>query len=183
MASQLATLAQLKEYLAVTDTTDDALLTRLLDVCATSIEKWCSRTFAPADYSLTLDGNGRTRIVVDQWPIVSIASLTIDGNTIPASTGPKVNGYTFSGYRIDLRGYQFEVGAQNVEVSFRAGYTTVPSDVTQACIKLAALRYRERDRLGVSSKGIAGEQIVFVNDDFPESIERVLNDYKSVVTL
>lgn len=184
MATQLATLADVRQYLAITGTGDDALLTRLIDVCSNSIEKWCSRTFGAADYSLTLDGTGKERITLETFPVISVSSVTVSGVPIPRSTGVTSPGFFWSQWKLHIRGGGvFERGTQNVEVNLRAGYEQIPADLAQACIKLVALRYKERDRLGISAKTIAGETVHFANDDFPESIERVLNDYKGVITL
>lgn len=185
MATQLATLAQVKEYLDIVGTADDGLLTRLIDVCSTSIEKWCSRTFGLTVYTDTLDGNGKQWIPVAQYPITAIDGITINDDPIPQSTGLAVAGYYFTPpQKVQLRGgYTFARGSQNIVIQYRAGYSILPADVVQCCIKLVAVRYKERDRLGISSKTLNGESISFTVDDFPESIVRVLNDYKAVVTI
>lgn len=41
-----ATLAQVKQYLGVTVTDDDALLTRLTDAASAAIDTYCGRTFS-----------------------------------------------------------------------------------------------------------------------------------------
>jgi uncharacterized phiE125 gp8 family phage protein len=183
MATQLATLAQIKEYLEVSNGNDDALLTRLIDVCSSSIEKWCSRVFGVASYVITVDGTGKSYVMVDPFPIISVTSVTVNEQAIPLSTGLTVGGYYFKApYQIMLRGGRtFPRGSQNVVISYSAGYATLPADIVQACVKLVALRYRERDRLGISGKTVGGENVSFSNDDFPPSIERVLNEYRSVI--
>lgn len=180
----LATLAQLKEYLGVTETTDDALLSRLLDVCSASIEKWCSVRFKAADYTGAFDGNGRAAIFISQEPLISVSAVAIAGVPVQASASITQAGFYVADRALRLRGgLVFPLGEKNVEAEFRAGYETIPADVVQACVKLAALRYKERDRLGTASRSIGGESMSVTNDDFPESVERVLNDYKSVVSL
>ena len=59
-----------------------------------------------------------------------------------------------------MRGYVFTRRAQNVVVTYTAGYDTVPPDIAQACIELVCQRYRERTRIGEVSKALGGGETV-----------------------
>jgi hypothetical protein len=108
-------------------------------------------------------------VVVDQLPV----PLSINGN----------NGYTFNKWRVALIGYRFNRGVSNVVISYTAGYAVVPPDLEQACIELCALRYRELDRIGLISKGLAGETITFTQKDFTNSVRTSLMQHKRVISL
>ena len=165
--ADLTTLAKVKEWLNITTSTDDALLTRLVSAASDYIQTLLNRTIAVTAYSDILDGTGSARLMVANYPVVTVSSVKVDGLPIPASTGVGVPGYVFNGTAISMRGsYRFNEDVQNVEVSYTAGYATVPAGLEQACIELIGLRYKERDRIGISSKGLAGETITFSQKDF-----------------
>ena len=178
----LASVADLEAWLKLSaGNTDEALLTRLLTAESTFIETWCSRIFSPTDYVETRDGNGQSRMSPQCWPMLSIASVVVDGTAIPAAVGATGSGYFIVGKSIQLRGYSFTRGAGNVVLSYNAGFATIPADVQQAAIELAAMRYRERDRVGMSSISGAGETTSFITRDMPASVLTLLGQYKQVV--
>jgi hypothetical protein len=182
VATALATLAQLKEFIGnVPDPTDDALLSRLLDVSAELIERSCNRVFGATIYSETRDGNGLGFMVFSNRPVVSVGSLTINGQSIPQSMNHASGGWVLaSSWKIALRGaYRFHEGVQNVSITYTAGYATIPPDLTQACCLLASLAYKERDRMGIDSKTVGGETISFTKDDLPPSVMQTINNYRN----
>lgn len=178
----LTSLANVKEYLGIAadDTADDVLLTRLINAASTAIEQYCSRTFASATYTETRDGTGTRKMTLFNFPVTAVASLTIDGKTIPVRPSPTAYGFTFDDYLIKLTGYEFTEGVDNVQVTYTAGLASTPYDIEQACVEAVSLRYKAKDRLGVTSKSLAGESISFTNDDFPDYVTRVLDQYKMV---
>src|SRR5579875_234108 len=93
----LTTLANVKAYLAppLTTTSDDALLTRLVTAASQFVQTWLGRTIAETAYSETRDGQGGTRLFLRNRPVVSVASLTVDGVAIAPAAGPGQPGYLF----------------------------------------------------------------------------------------
>lgn len=180
----LTSLANLKAYLGLTVITDDTLLTNLIERESARIEQLLSRTLASASYTLSVNGTGKDVQMVPNYPITAVASLSIDGAAIPASTGFTVAGYVFDDTAIYLRGgYLFTKGVKNVDIAYTAGYSTIPVDIEQSCIELAAWAYKNRERLGLSSKGLAGETTAYVTAAMPKHIEARLNPYKRVAQL
>jgi hypothetical protein len=117
------------------------------------------------------------------YPVTAVASLHIDGLPVPLSTGYGVSGYTFNSTSITLRGRLFTQDVQNVVVAYTAGYAAVPNELEQACIELVGLRYKEKDRIGIVSKGLAGETIAFTQKDFSNAIRTTLENYKKVMPI
>ncbi len=184
--ADLTNLADVKAWLSVpaTSVQDDPLLSRLITAASKYIQQWLNRTIASASYTETRDGNGGFRLSFANYPVTAVASLTIDDQPIPQSTAVAAPGYVFSPTAISLRGgYQFTRDMQNVVVSYTAGFATTPSELAQACIEVISLRYRERDRIGVVSKGLAGETTAFSQKDFPASVMTILNNWKKVIPL
>lgn len=178
----LTTLAKVKQYLGIAtdDTSDDDLLTRLINAASMAIEVYCSRTFLSAAYTETRDGTGTRKMTMRNFPVTAVASVFVDGQAVPARLSPLSNGYTFDDLKVALTGYVFTSGMGNVTVTYTAGFASVPYDIEQACIEAVSLRYKAKDRLGVNSKSLAGESISFTNDDFPDYVTRVLRQYQMV---
>lgn len=183
MPTQLATLAQVKDYLGNTaDPVDDALLTRLTLAASELIERSCQRVFGQTTYTETRNGTGGRFMVLNNRPVTAVSSLTINGITIPQSTSFTTDGWVIeSPWKVTLRGYtyRFDEGVQNVQITYTAGFATVPADLSQACCLMVGLLYKERDRMGISSKSVGGENISFTRDDMPPSVLQTVRNYSS----
>ena len=115
------------------------------------------------------------------YPINSVSSVYVNGVAIPASPDYLQNGYVFDMNRIILIGYIFTKGTQNVLVNYNAGYVSIPAEIEQATIDLVMDMYVGKDRIGVSSKTLAGETVAFSLADMPARTKTILNNYRNVV--
>lgn len=185
----LTTLAKAKEWLQIptAQTTDDALLTRLIDSASGFIESWLSRkgNFATASYTDKRDGTGGDIISLSNYPVTAISSLSVDGVVIAASPdgGVLQTGYGFDSNNLWLSGFIFTRGRRNVAIAYTAGYTSVPSEIENACIEIIGERYRTRDRIGHVSKSLGGETVAFSQKDMSDHLKTTLQQYKRVVPL
>lgn len=200
-ASDLTTLANVKQWVNLTATTDDALLTRLISGVSLNIQAWLNRNIPEQSYTEIRSGlgggEGKYRMILANYPVIAVSSLMIDDQSIPASSdnGVMQPGYGFADHEIWLApvsssvdalysdGYQFTRGTRNVQITYTAGYPVVPLDIEQACIELVAFRYRERDRIGLKSKGLAGETTAFNTADLPDSVKTLLQQYRKVAPI
>jgi len=184
----LTTLGDVKAWLQTGQNpfpdTDDALLTNLVTAASGFIQTWLGRPIAIADWVEVRDGNGGQRLAFANNPVWAVLSLTIDGLDIPPV--PEGNcfapGYVFSPTELVVRGYVFTRRAQNVVVSYTAGYSATPPELAQACIELVCQRYRERTRTGEVSKALGGgETVTYSQKDMSDDIKTVLSRYQAVV--
>ena len=179
----LTTLADVKTYTGATDTSGDPAITALISNASAFIERFCNRTFASTSYTETRNGNNRARMMLNNSPIQSLTSVTIDGAAVPISTGPTVGGYTFDSHCVYLRpgaGFdQFDRGVQNVVIVYTAGFTSVPSDVAQACIELIAFKLAKRNRIDKKSETLGQQQTIsFDTSDMPAAVKTALLPYQ-----
>jgi len=179
----LTTVENVKGYLGITSATDDPLLDRLVSSASGYIQSWLNRSFASTSYTETFDGTGFDTRMVSNYPITAVSSVVVNGVSIPLAPNSLASGYAFAERKIVLRGYAFVSGTLNCTVTYTAGYATVPPEIGQACIEIVANRYREKDRIGLVSKGLSGETITYSQKDFPDSVRTVLNNYKKVVPI
>ena len=185
----LTTLANVKQYLGVTATTDDALLTRLISAASSWIQVFTNRSFAVASFTDVLDGNGTERAMLQNYPIATLTSVTaredngvaIDPLSLvfDARTVTIVQPQNFTpGMTYRTR---FPLGKSNLTVVYTAGYATTPMDIEECCIEMVALRYREKDRVGTSSVNVKGESVTFSVMDVPAQVKTILRNWRDVV--
>jgi hypothetical protein len=166
---------------------DNALLTRLVTAASQFIQTWLQRQIAVTDWIEIRDGNGGQRLAFANFPVSQVWSLSIDGLAIPPAPAPGGiiggfgAGYVFSPTELALRGYVFTRRAQNVSVTYTAGYASVPPDLAQACIELVCQRNRERARIGEVSKAlISGETVTYSQKDMSDDVMTLLSQYRAV---
>ena len=181
--ADLTIVANLEAWLGLTNVSQPVAdqLQRLITATSGWIQNYISRTIRSLSYNETRDGTGGTRLVLRNVPVTAVASLVIDGQTIPASPGYGLRGYIFSETAIMLRGYTFTMDSGNVQISYTAGFASTPGEMEQACLELCALRWKERDHIGHVSKTIGGETVTFIIADMPESVKTMLSQYNNVV--
>lgn len=183
-ANDLTSLENVKGWLGITSTEYDTTLTRLVTSCSFAMQAFMNRTIAVTAFNERRNGPGLAQfMVMGNWPLQTVDSLLVNGVQIPAA-GPEYNspGFSFDERNIYLGGsYSFARGKGNVQISYTAGYAAVPPDLEQACIETVSMRWREHDRIGMASKGLAGETTAFSLKDFNAQTMTLLNNYKKVV--
>ncbi len=139
----LTTVAAVKSWLGITSSDSDAILQRTVSNVSRFLLSYLSRQIVPADFSERYDGVGypSQRLVLRQWPVISIASVYLGSTIIAAAPGPGPGfgqaGYTLapsgdapppgSTQWLDFSGYGLPMGAQNIGVTYRAGYQQTES--------------------------------------------------------
>lgn len=187
--ADLTTVAAVKQWLGVganaaagstASTIDDTLLAALVSGVSAWIQNWLERQILSAPYTKTVNGNGKQTLFLANTPITAVTALVVDGVSIPARTSVTGSGYTFDDDAIYLVNYCFTRGVQNVQLGYTGGLASVPADLDLAAKKLVGMSYRERDRIGLSSKGLATEQTNFIITDLPKDVQNILWQYRRV---
>lgn len=134
MACALTTLAHVKAWLAITGDAGDANLERLIQSASRFILSYIGRsTVCVQQYEELYDGNGKTWMLLKQWPILSIASIAFRGGvtiTTQLSGANTGSGFTINPLdspdegpqRVTLWGYCFPQGRDMVFVTYTAGF-------------------------------------------------------------
>lgn len=128
----LVSLTQLKAHLGVQSNGDDILLGSLISQISRAIASYVSRPFIwPRNVVDTFDGNGRDKIQLRHWPVISVSSLLINGQALSPAPTPLSAGWMLEAaddappggmQKVILRDAVFSRGWQNVSISYRAGY-------------------------------------------------------------
>ena len=131
----IATLAELKTMLGITDTGDDSAITQMAVAIQGRFDSHCRRQFLyAASQTEYLDG-GVSELLVHRWPIASIASIIVDIDQAWSTDDALAS----TDYRLNMkRGkivygtgtYPWPEGFQNIRVVYAGGF--VKSDGTAA---------------------------------------------------
>lgn len=166
------TLAELKSYLKITDTVDDAELQIALDSASRGIEDHClrqfndagvvsARSYRPENNCLVIvdDFSTATGLIVktdeDDDGVYELTWATSDFEILPMNGVVKGRpGHPYWQIRVTLMSRYFPTWLRHsaVQVTARWGYATVPLPVKQACLILAAEGFKMKD----APFGIAG---------------------------
>jgi hypothetical protein len=170
--TDLATLAQVKLWVPnAPASADDPMLSVLLTACSTSILGYLQRpTVLSRAYVETFDGYGETRKMLRKWPVTSVSSVLIDGTSVAPSSGFPLTtgGYVLENWDgelpgrrqlLDLRGFYYCRGKQNVQISYQAGYlvSAEPQTVSAGAASIAPLNGPWTEDAGVkyAATGVA----------------------------
>ena len=163
--------------------TDDATLTRLIGAVSDFFESYTDRTFASTSQTYTFSGRGGPTIVLPDYPVSAVSSVTIDGSPLAARASVGAAGWVLvppNTLALDggNAGPRFTRGIANVSVAYTAGYSTIPADLAHACLEACASWYKRRSRVDEASKSIQGEVISFSTDELPKAARSVLDLYR-----
>jgi len=179
----LCTLADLKAWLPNQGNNDDVTLQSLISNGSLQILQFIDRPHILASVLGALaenyDGNDSDRLLPHQFPIIAVSGVMVDGIPIPQATSPTTAGFLWDSRRVLLRGYRFNRGVQNVQLSYTAGYASVPLDLRQAAIEAFALVYRQRVRIGEKTNHMSGQfTISFDMSEVPPRSLSIFNQYR-----
>lgn len=197
----LTTPAQVKRYLRMTPaqiaaggaaapagvtSVDDGIIQDLVNAVSEAFAGYCGRNFKRDAFTERRNGTGTNSMVLINYPVISITSLSIVAPRSSASattpTNPLTEDVDFvfdTRGRVQLFSIVFPKGVANVLIDYLAGYSTPPSDLSHAAAKWAAVRYREMDRLGQRSKTLGGETVSFDMADCPPDVLEIVRRYES----
>lgn len=155
-----ATAAELKTYLSISGSGDDTLLGELLDRATAMIDRYTNRTFAAAGDTtryFTVDADTEGRMLWFDTDICSITTVKTNNDAASPTTIASTEYVTMPRNRTPYYGIKLLWSSDNewtytddpemgIEVTGKWAYsTTAPDDIAQACIRLAAFLYRQKD--------------------------------------
>lgn len=160
----LSSLEEIRSFLELEDSRDEDLLETFINGASEEIEAKTHRAFVNRTYTdLVISGNGRERIRLPHYPIVSITSLTV-GRTGPTSWGSVRDSDSYEwdetepeeGILYLTDGSVFDRGSRNIKITYSAGYyrlasegtPVIPDDLRNLALALACFLYKKRSAPG-----------------------------------
>jgi hypothetical protein len=180
--ADLTTLANVKQDLVVTETANDAQLSRLITEFSTWFLNQINRgALLAASYAEKRNGQGGDSIVPGFYPVTAVAGVTVNGIQIPASPDGVVSGFVFDELTVYMVGcHRFKKGRQNVQLNYTAGYATVPADVERAVIDQVIFSFRRLPKLGTVTQQMQGVTTAqFSQKDLAPGVLPVVQNYKN----
>ena len=196
-AEALTSLDNLKRYLEISSSSNDALLESLIEAVSKQFAVYTGRNLTLRSYSplaesddydpdnAVLDGSGHAELLLPQYPVDQVTGVTLNGAALsPAQPGGA------SGWWLDhraglvvLKDGLFSRGGGNVLVAYRAGFSPVPADLAQAALEQAAMRFQESSaghgRLGVAARTLADGSLSYSQKALLPQVREVLDRYRN----
>lgn len=198
MSLYIVTLAEMKAELGLTDTTDDAVLTRWMNGLQDRFDSHLERTLLrAADVEEIHDGHG-TWLFTKNFPVESVASVHIspdqtwDSSTLIDATQYVVNKPRG---RLQLIGTGFGAfwpeGQQNIRVVYTGGYvacdgtpsatqTAMPEAIRRAFFLQLGFEWRNRTKLGVKSFGAQGVNVQVADAELLPEVKQALAPFRRI---
>lgn len=176
-----ADLEAYKKFKTITGDAEDDRIKQALESAFNTAEKrtglTLNRVLGGTDgKTIIFKGKGGATYIPPLLPLVAVKSLTIGGTAVSASASIWSPGYYVDGNVINLRLLRFSKGAE-VSIAITYGLETIPGDLHQAILKLAAFEREYPSHVGQkSTSGVTKEQVTYV-DQIPADIAAVFDSY------
>lgn len=163
VTTALTDLTRVKRFLGISVTTDDALLTNLINAVSDEIQKALRRTIIQATATAEkYDSIGDSEIILRNRPVVSVASVLELTTALVEDTGWEAGAQDLAvGRLVRISGglpIGWARGTRVVVVTYDHGLATVPEALAEMATELVAYDYRQSKpgggRLGLANKPI-----------------------------
>jgi hypothetical protein len=183
----------INDYLGVVSGTDTAVLTALINAAQQVIDNYCGRTFeATADsihyFKVGEDTDGQ--LLYLDADLAAITTVKTDADASSPITIASTEYITHPRNRTPYHAIELLGSSSNswtystdpekgIEVTGRwAWSTTAPDDIVQACTRLAAYFYRQKDAGVFDTTAIPDAGIIQVPQGIPRDVQLILNPYR-----
>jgi hypothetical protein len=180
------TNSEVKQYLGISVSTDDSLIDSFIDRAQGVIESYTGREFEATTATKYFDTDNIEGRWLYLWgyDLLSVTTLTNgDGTELtseqyrlePRNETPK--------YAIRLNeDYTWEFDDSDDEVSILGSWgwsTNPPNDIIQACIRLAAFLYRQKDTSAdIDRPLVTGDGVTTMPSAIPQDVKSILDNYR-----
>ena len=164
LVTQLSTI---KTRLGITDTTDDTLLTNLIEFASARFERETNRSLDRAVATPEEFSADQTEILVARFPLESVASFHLKENETDGWVLQSNIDYLIRHACVISLSAPLGTKYEQARVTFTGGYvlpgttpgagqTALPDDLEHACVEQVAYWYQNRHRLGLLSMPAEG---------------------------
>lgn len=183
----LTSLANVKESLGITDSSKDNLINRKIAQAEATILQYLGRSIEATDYTEYYDGGGTGgELTLRNWPLISVTSVSY------RDTHLNEDDFTV----VDTENYFIDDSAGRIKVLsslwgrfdrwrviYRAGYETVPADISEAAADLAAYYVLNSTSSGVKRKKEGQREIEYSTTPALDAlgITGVLDTYRDIL--
>lgn len=177
--------SEVKAYLGINTSTEDALISSLMERAQGIIDAYTGRKFEAETATRYFDGNFVDGQDLNLWgyDLLGITALTNGDETIissadyrlfPRNDNPKWTIRLNSDKSWNLS------GDAEISIAGTWGYAaTAPFDIVHACIRLTAFLYRQKDTSAdIDRPMITGDGVTIMPSGLPADVQKLLDRYK-----
>ncbi len=155
---------------------EQATVNALITAVTFAISKYCRRNFDEQTYEERYTGEGETKLLLRHFPIISVASITVDDVAVDAAD-----------YIIDAaRGWLFRSCGWHsldygIEIEYDAGWSSVPEDIQEACAAWVAALYWQTKKnpfLMNTFSATTGNTYSALKENMPNHVKTILDPYR-----
>ena len=191
MATKFVTLKEAKDYCKVDNDKSDWLFNTLIESYTANIQNWTGKDIVSTTYNEKYDIGYRQKFVfLKQYPIISIVAVTSHTTAMVENTD-YVAEYDTGILKkeeqdaIDVLDYIKDFwyeGQHELQVTYIAGYATVPSPIKLATLKLVKRDYFDSGVDDVKHRNTGGEFIIRydLKDGMPQGVYTLLHPYRRI---
>jgi len=177
----IVTVSDMKDYLDITSTDYDDLLSSLVDSVTEYIEGYCHRSFSAISTHIqwwSIEDGVTDTVRCEYVPIVNFIQLSDDGDVIDSDD-----------YYVDLAsglvrlidGTYFTKGVATVCASYTHGYSSPPDDIELAAKMMVASIFYRRKSHGLISAKLGDFSYKVVPEAVPPEVKSILSRYRCPV--
>lgn len=192
MATGYPKFQDVKHYLGIDNSQQDALLVATLKRAIATFENMCGRVFIPSNEVRYFDSRSEEviterRMFIRSSDLMAITELKIDGVVIPSTDYFLVGVQPHHTLKIkDISPYSFNDYSnsteQNIKITGTWGYEVeVPEDVFGAIVRLTAWLYQQKDNAMELDRPIAISNAMVLPLALPSDVEAIAKFYKKVI--
>jgi hypothetical protein len=191
MTDKFVSMTEVKDYCKIDSAEDkyDTVLDLLNEHMTASIKMWLGRDITLGTYTEVFDIDYRQQAVfLNQYPIASVVGLTHGGALLtededfyvyPNTGVIKIIPHGTGGSPGISKDYWFE-GLKKVEITYQAGYPTIPESIKQAALKLIHREFYDRgvDDIEKITIGSYKQERAKLADGMPMGVYTLLHPYR-----
>lgn len=170
----IVTLPDTKGFLKVDNNDDDSLIELLIETATKKTADYCNSQWIMREFEETHIGDGKTKLYLYRQPVISVESVTVDGEAYTDYTERLSGGYLWGSWAKDTE----------IIVTYTAGYIEWDSSadintvIPEACLAvLDCVAEWYNNRIGIKTESVSGIGQVTYNDeyDLPQSAKAKLS--------
>lgn len=182
-AGDLTTLPYVQGYMNDTTAATEAALPALISAASAFVAQFCSRNFYIATYtSEAYNGSGNAQLILRNQPVTAVSAVSIQGQSVPASSGVNAFGYLFDTMGVWLRCAIFPKTIKGILVTYSAGVAatadTMPADLQECIAMMCNIRRKRVAQEDKNSIGMESQSTSFVTSELTPMVRAILNQYK-----
>lgn len=197
-AIALVSLAEAKEYLKITTTGDDVIISHLINAVSEWVGRYLNRDLVSKSRIEYYSGDGSSVLILKHSPVTAIASIYADSqrewasSTLINQTDLIIKKDSGIIEAFNLFG-NFQSGRSGIKITYTAGYTvatdggatgTMPYAIRMAVKRLIDNQYRigyTNRKLDYSSESLGGMNVTLKDNDIPKDVKSMLQSFKKIM--